>query len=57
MEDKFEKIKELVEELLISAIHDDSKIKELDSSIDPQSHSRTVYLAHTINEFLYGKKK
>ncbi len=57
MEDKFDKVKELVEELIVSALYDDSKLKELDNSIDPQSHSRTVYLAHAIKEFLYGEEK
>lgn len=56
MENKINKARELVEELLVSALYDDSKLKELDETIDPKSHSRTVYLAHTLKEFLYENK-
>lgn len=57
MKNQFSDIKELVEELLISALKDDSDLKSLDKSIDPQSYSRTVYLAHALREFCYGEEK
>jgi len=54
MENKIAKIKEFVDEILISALGDDAKLKELDKTIDQNSHSRTVHLAHTLKEYLYG---
>jgi len=50
-----ETIKELIEEIVTSANFDDSKLKDLDKSIDPNSYSRTVHLALALKELIYGK--
>lgn len=52
---KLESIKEIVDEIVNSAYFDDQKLKELDKSIDPSSHSRTVYLALALKELIYEK--
>lgn len=52
MQSKLDRIKEFVDEILVSAMADDLKLKELDKSIDPQTYSRTVHLAHTLKEYL-----
>jgi|APGre2960657373_1045057.scaffolds.fasta_scaffold247527_2 hypothetical protein len=45
-------LNELVDELIISTISDDNKLKELDKSIDPASISFSTHLAKTIKEFI-----
>mgnify|MGYP000859662529 CR=1 FL=1 len=48
------KIKEFVDEILKSALEEDSRLKELDKSIDVKTFSRTIYLARTLKEYLDG---
>jgi hypothetical protein len=48
-----ESVKEILQEILISAHADDQKLKSLDKSIDPSSHSRTIYLALMLKELIY----
>ena len=45
-------LNELVDELIISTVSDDNKLKELDKSIDPASISFSTHLAKTIKEFI-----
>ena len=45
-------IEEIALEILISAMADDKKLKDLDKSIDPASYSRTIHLAKTLIEYL-----
>lgn len=45
-------IKELLDEILISAIADDHQLKKLDESIDPSSYGRTIHLAKTLIEYI-----
>lgn len=47
-----EKLNELLKELLIAAIAEDQKIKELDKSINPNSHSYVIHLTQTIIEYV-----
>ena len=47
-------IKEFVDEILKSALEEDSRLKELDKSIDVKTFSRTIYLARTLKEYLDG---
>ena len=48
------KIKEFVDEILKSASEEDSRLKELDKSVDIKTFSRTIYLARTLKEYLNG---
>lgn len=48
------KIKEFVDEILKSASEEDSKLKELDKSVDVKTFSRTIHLARTLKEYLNG---
>ena len=48
------KIKEFVDEILKSASEEDSRLKELDKSVDIKTFSRTIYLARTLKEYLKG---
>jgi hypothetical protein len=54
---KNEIIKELLDEILASAIADDKKMQELDESINPASHSRTVHLTKTLIDYINEKEK
>lgn len=57
MNNKIELAKEILDELIKSAYFDDQKLKELDKSIDPNSHSRTIHLSLSLKELLYEKDK
>jgi hypothetical protein len=54
MEKNLDKIREFVDEILVSALSEDKKLKELDKTIDPKTYSRTIHLAHTLKEYLHG---
>jgi hypothetical protein len=45
-------LNELLLELLKAAIIEDEKMKNLDKSINPNSHSQTVHLTKTIIEYV-----
>ena len=47
-----ETLNELLKELLATVIRDDEKMKDLDKSIDPNSHSQAVHLTKTILEYV-----
>jgi hypothetical protein len=49
-------IQELASEILVSAIADEQKLKELDESIDPSSYGRTIHLAKTLIEYINEKE-
>jgi hypothetical protein len=49
-------IQELANEILVSAIADEQKLKELDESIDPSSYGRTIHLAKTLIEYINEKE-
>lgn len=49
-------IQELANEILVSAIADEQKLKELDESIDPSSYGRTIHLAKTLLEYINEKE-
>ena len=54
---KNEIIKQLLDEILVSAIADDKKMQELDESINPASYSRTVHLTKTLIDYINEKEK
>lgn len=45
-------LNDLLKELLIATIKEDEKLKTLDKSINPNSHSHAVHLAKTIIEYV-----
>ena len=47
-----ETLNELLKELLLAVLQDDEKMKELDKSINPNSHSQAVHLTKTILEYV-----
>jgi len=47
-----ETLNELLAELLQTVINDDAKLKELDKSVDPNSHSQAIHLTKTIIEYV-----
>ncbi len=47
-----ETLNELLKELLLAVLRDDEKMKELDKSINPNSHSQAVHLTKTILEYV-----
>lgn len=47
-----ETLNELLQELLKAAILEDEKMKELDKSINPNSHSHVIHLTKTIIEYV-----
>lgn len=47
-----ETLNELLRELLLAVIKDDEVMKELDKSINPNSHSQAVHLTKTIIEYV-----
>ena len=47
-----ETLNELLKELLLAVLQDDEKMKELDKSINPNSHSQAVHLTKTIIEYV-----
>lgn len=47
-----ETLNELLKELLLVVLQDDEKMKELDKSINPNSHSQAVHLTKTILEYV-----
>lgn len=47
-----EVLNELLKELLLAVLRDDEKMKELDKSINPNSHSQAVHLTKTILEYV-----
>lgn len=47
-----ETLNELLKELLLVVLQDDEKMKELDKSINPNSHSQAVHLTKTIIEYV-----
>lgn len=47
-----EVLNELLKELLLAVLRDDEKMKELDKSINPNSHSQAVHLTKTIIEYV-----
>ena len=47
-----ETLNELLKELLATVTRDDEKMKDLDKSIDPSSHSQAVHLTKTILEYV-----
>lgn len=49
-------IKELLNEIIVSAYQDEVKLKDLDKSIDPSSHGRTVHLVKTLIEYINEKE-
>jgi hypothetical protein len=49
-------IKELLNEIIVSAYQDEVKLKELDKSIDPSSYGRTVHLVKTLIEYINEKE-
>lgn len=54
---KIEIIKEMLEEILLSALVDDKRMKKLDESIDPASHSRVIHLTKTLIEYINENEK
>ena len=47
-----ETLNELLKELLLAVLRDDEKMKELDKSVNPNSHSQAVHLTKTILEYV-----
>lgn len=47
-----ETLNELLKELLATVARDDEKMKDLDKSINPNSHSQAVHLTKTIIEYV-----
>ena len=47
-----ETLNELLKELLATVVRDDEKMKDLDKSINPNSHSQAIHLTKTIIEYV-----
>ena len=47
-----ETLNELLSELLQTLVNDDQNLKDLDKSINPNSHSQAIHLTKTIIEYV-----